>query len=146
MSAVNPQRVPLPQGGLARLVSKFENLEASSKPIQNDRVTYATPSIAFVDSNPTKAPSTHDKVQDGAETLKAATSPSPAPVSVPSSKRDGTAQSGSAVKDIHIENNATPSLKPKRPLTRSGSAVAEMRRLFERGSDKNTASSGWPNL
>lgn len=141
MSAANSRRAP-PQGGLARLVSKFENLGASSKSVGNDGATYETPGRAFVDPSPIKAPSIHDQVQDGAETSKAATSPSPAPVSVSPANRDDTAQSVSAAKDIHIANDATLSLKPKRPLTRSGSVVADLRRLFERGSDENTASSG----
>ncbi|UKZ67804.1 uncharacterized protein TrAtP1_008962 [Trichoderma atroviride] len=140
MSAANSRRAP-PQGGLARLVSKFENLGASSKSVRDDGATYETPDRAFVESSPTKAPSTH-KVQDGAETLKAAASPSPAPVSVSPANRDDTAQSGPAVKDIHIAIDATPSLKSKRPLARSGSVVADMRRLFERGSVENTVSSG----
>lgn len=141
MSAVNSRRAPPPQGGLARLVSKFENLGASSKRIRSEGVTYETPSRAFVESSSTKVPSI-DKVQDDAGTSKAATSPSPAPASVPPSNRDDAAQSGPVIKDIHIASDATPSLKPKRPLARSGSVVAEMRRLFERGSDERTASSG----
>lgn len=140
MSAANSRRAP-PQG-LARLVSKFENLGASSKPVGNDGATYETPGRAFVDPSPIKAPSIHDQVQDGAEALKAATSPSPAPVGVSPANRDDTTQSVSAAKDIHIANDATLSLKPNRPLTRSGSVVADLRRLFERGSDENTASSG----
>lgn len=146
MSAVNPRRAPPPQGGLARLVSKFENLGASSKWVRSDGVTYETPSRAFVDSSSIKATSIDDKVQDEAGISKTATSPSPAPASVPPPKRDDTAQSGPAVKDIHIASDATPLLKPKRPLARSGSVVAEMRRLFERGSNENTVSSGLPNL
>ncbi|KAK1248859.1 hypothetical protein MKX08_007079 [Trichoderma sp. CBMAI-0020] len=138
MSAANSRRAP-PQGGLARLVSKFENLGASSKSARDDGATYESPGHAFVDANPTKVPSTH-KVQDGAETLKAATPPSPAPVSVSPTNRDDTAQSASAAKDIHIAIDATLSLKPKRPLARSGSVVADMRRLFERGSVENTVS------
>ncbi|UKZ86670.1 uncharacterized protein TrAFT101_002495 [Trichoderma asperellum] len=66
--------------------------------------------------------------------MKVATPPSPAPISSSPAKYNGTAQSGPAVKDIHITDTATPSLKPRRPLVRSGSVVAEMRRLFERGS------------
>lgn len=109
-------------------------------------MTYETSSRAFVDSSFTKALSIDDKVQDDAGISKAATSPSPAPASVPPPKRVDTAQLGPVVKDTHIASDATPSLKPKRPLARSGSVVAEMRRLFERGSDEKTASSGLPIL
>lgn len=146
MSAGNSRQAPPPQGGLARLVSKFENLGASSKSNRNDGATYGTPDRALVDPSPTKAPPIHDEVKDGVETSKAATSPPPAPISASPAKRNDTVQSGPAVKDIHITNNVTPLLKPERPLARSGSVVAEMRRLFERGFDENSASRGLPNL
>lgn len=142
MSAANSRRAPLLEGGLARLVSKFENLGASSKSNRNDGATYGALDRAFVDSSPSKAPLIHDEAKDGAETMKVATPPSPAPISSSPVKHNDTAQPGPAVKDIHVTNTATPSLKPRRPLVRSGSVVAEMRRLFERGSSENTASSG----
>lgn len=142
MSAVSSRRTPLLEGGLARLVSKFENLGASSKSNRNDGATYGGLDRAFVDSGPSKVPLIHDKAKDDAETMKVATPPSPAPISSSPATYNDTAQSGPAVKDIHITDTATPSLKPRRPLVRSGSVVAEMRRLFERGSGENTASSG----
>lgn len=143
MSAVNSRRAPPSQGGLARLVSKFENLGASSKSNRNNGTTYAALDSAPVETKPSEAPSVHDQVNDGVETLKAATSPSPAPISASPAKHNDTAQSrGPALKDIHTRVAATPSSKPRKTLPRTGSMVAEMRRLFERGSGENTASSG----
>ncbi|KAL9483497.1 hypothetical protein ACSS6W_002286 [Trichoderma asperelloides] len=142
MTAVNSRRAPLLEGGLARLVSKFENLGASSKSNRNDGTTALD--RAFVDSSLSQVPLIHDEVKDGAETLKAATPPSPAPISSSPAKHNDTTQPGPAVTDIHVINTDNPSLKPKRPLVRSGSVVAEMRRLFERGSGENTASNNTP--
>jgi hypothetical protein len=139
MSAVNSQRALPPQGGLARLVSKFENLGGSSKPVRNDGEASGS---AFFDSRPSKTPSVHDGVQDAAESSKAATSQPPAPNSASPAKHEYTAHSELAIENLHITNNSTPPSKPKRPLARSGSVVAEMRRLFERGSIENNASSG----
>lgn len=141
MSAVNPRRAPPSQGGLARLVSKFENLGASSKSNRNNGATYVALDCASVDSKTSQAPLMHDEVKYCAEASKAATSPPLAPISASPAKHNDTDQSAPAVKDIRITNTTTSSFKPRRPLRRSGSVVAEMRRLFERETNENTASS-----
>ncbi|KAL6890384.1 hypothetical protein GGI43DRAFT_425523 [Trichoderma evansii] len=144
MSAVNSRRAPPSRGGLARLVSKFENLGTSSNTNRNNGATYEAIDRPPVENKLSETPLVHGEEKDGIETSRAATSPSPAPIRASPVKHNDTAQPRPVVKDTHIRQTTTPSFKPRKPLARSGSVVAEMRRLFERGSDENTVSNNTP--
>ncbi|KAK4063059.1 hypothetical protein Trihar35433_8854 [Trichoderma harzianum] len=131
MSSVSARRAPKSQGGLARLVSKFENLGTSKTPqdigsageIRNDSI----PASKIPDAPPFQENARY-RVVGSSKTLAL---PSLAPMSA---TRD---QLETSLKDSHASNTAPPSSKIGKLISRRGLAVADMRRLFERGHDKN---------
>lgn len=135
MSSVSARRAPKSQGGLARLVSKFENLGTSKTPqdigsageIRNDSI----PASKIPDAPPFQENARY-RVVGSSKTLAL---PSLAPMSA---TRD---QLETSLKDSHASNTAPPSSKIGKLISRRGLAVADMRRLFERGHDKNVTSS-----
>ncbi|PTB49735.1 hypothetical protein M431DRAFT_152697 [Trichoderma harzianum CBS 226.95] len=134
MSSVSTRRAPKSQGGLARLVSKFENLGASKTPqdigsageIRHDPISASK----FSDAPPVQK-NARDRVVGSSKTLA---SPSLTPTSA---TRD---QLETPLKDSHAGTTAPPSSKIGKLISRRGLAVADMRRLFERGNDKNVTS------
>ncbi|KAM0255062.1 hypothetical protein ACHAQJ_006141 [Trichoderma viride] len=134
MSAINPRRAPPSHGGLARLVSKFENLGSSSKPSQSIGATYEIRDHATTDSKSAGVPLAREELKDGAaETSKTEASPSLALTSASPPPHNDTAHLASPVKDNHDVNTTAPPSKVGKLVSRRGSVVAEMRRLFERG-------------
>lgn len=135
MSSVSTRRAPKSQGGLARLVSKFENLGSSKTPqdigsageIRHDPI----PASKFSDAPPAQE-NARDRVVGSSKTL--------APPSLtPTSATRG--QLETPLRDSHSGTTAPPSSKIGKLISRRGLAVADMRRLFERGNDKNVTSS-----
>ncbi|QYS95556.1 hypothetical protein H0G86_002843 [Trichoderma simmonsii] len=130
MSSVSTRRAPKSQGGLARLVSKFENLGTSKTPqdiassgeIRHDPI----PASKFSDAPPVQK-NARGRVVGSSKTLA---SPSLTPTSA---TRD-------QFKDSHAGTTANPSSKIGKLISRRGLAVADMRRLFERGNDKTVTS------
>ncbi|KKP04615.1 hypothetical protein THAR02_03305 [Trichoderma harzianum] len=134
MSSVSTRRAPKSQGGLARLVSKFENLGASKTPqdigsageIRNDPI----PASKIPDAQPVRK-NARDRVVGSSKTL--------APPSLdPTIATRGRLET--PLKDSHAGTTATPSSKVGKLISRRGLAVADMRRLFERGNDKTNTS------
>ncbi|KAM6481620.1 hypothetical protein HDV62DRAFT_397717 [Trichoderma sp. SZMC 28011] len=134
MSSVSTRRAPKSQGGLARLVSKFENLGSSKTPqdigsageIRHDPI----PASKFSDAPPAQE-NARDRVVGSSKTL--------APPSLtPTSATRG--QLETPLRDSHSGTTAPPSSKIGKLISRRGLAVADMRRLFERGNDKNVTS------
>ncbi|KAL5093489.1 hypothetical protein Trisim1_010219 [Trichoderma cf. simile WF8] len=134
MSSVSTRRAPKSQGGLARLVSKFENLGASKTPqdigsageIRNDPI----PASKFSDAPPVQENARYQIVGSS----KTLASPSLAPMNATRGQLE------TSVKDRHAGTTAPPSSKIGKLISRRGLAVADMRRLFERGNDKNVTS------
>ncbi|KAJ4861514.1 hypothetical protein T069G_02468 [Trichoderma breve] len=134
MSSVSTRRAPKSQGGLARLVSKFENLGTSKTPqdigsageIRNDPI----PASKISDARPVQK-NARDRVVGSSKTL--------APPSLdPTIATRGRLET--PLKDSHAGTTATPSPKVGKLISRRGLAVADMRRLFERGNDKTVTS------
>ncbi|KAL7792589.1 hypothetical protein V8C37DRAFT_409923 [Trichoderma ceciliae] len=141
MSAITSRRAPPPQGGLARLVSKFENLGASSKPNRNIGGAHEVRHHPTIISKPPSASSEHDQVQDSmAQASRTVASPSLRLNSAFLATHDGAAQLEPPVGDDHDGDAVTPSSKVGRLISRRGSVVADLRRLFERGPGENAAS------
>lgn len=135
MSSVSTRRAPTSQGGLARLVSKFENLGASKAPQDVGSAGEARhdpiPASKFSDAQPVKK-NARDYVVGPSKTLA---SPSLAPPSVTRGQLE------TPLRDSHAGTTAPPSSKIGKLISRRGLAVADMRRLFERGNDKTVTSS-----
>ncbi|KAL6806474.1 hypothetical protein GGI42DRAFT_367279 [Trichoderma sp. SZMC 28013] len=134
MSSVSTRRAPTSQGGLARLVSKFENLGASKAPQDVGSAGEARhdpiPASKFSDAQPVKK-NARDYVVGPSKTLA---SPSLAPPSVTRGQLE------TPLRDSHAGTTAPPSSKIGKLISRRGLAVADMRRLFERGNDKTVTS------
>ncbi|KAL7951967.1 hypothetical protein V8C42DRAFT_356982 [Trichoderma barbatum] len=139
MSSVSTRRAPLSQGGLARLVSKFENLGASSNSPQDiAAATHETRDHPTLTSRFQDAPSVQEKERDNAvRESRTATSPSLAPIRA---SLVTYSQLETPVRKTHVGKTATPSPKVGKLILRRGLAVADMRRLFERGLDESAAS------
>ncbi|PNP60048.1 hypothetical protein THARTR1_00072 [Trichoderma harzianum] len=134
MSSVSTRRAPKSQGGLARLVSKFENLGASKTPqdigsageVRHDSIHASK----FSDAPPVQE-NARDHVIGSSKTLA---SPSLAPTSATRGQLD------TPLRDSHAGTTAPPSSKVGKLISKRGLAVADMRRLFERGNDKTVTS------
>ncbi|KAL6827864.1 hypothetical protein V8C40DRAFT_286750 [Trichoderma camerunense] len=134
MSSVSTRRAPKSQGGLARLVSKFENLGTSKTPqdigsageIRNDPI----PASKISDAQPVQK-NARDRVVGSSKTL--------APPSLDSTIAT-RGRLETPLKDSRAGTTATPSSKVGKLISRRGLAVADMRRLFERGNDKTNTS------
>lgn len=139
MSSASTRRAPPSHGGLARLVSRFENLGASSKSHQDIGAAQAARDHPTLISKSPDASLVQQETRDNAaEASRTVVSPSLAPTGA-SLATHGRLET--SVRDSHIDSTATPSSKVGKLISRRGSAVAEMRRLFERGLDDNAASS-----
>ncbi|OTA07941.1 hypothetical protein A9Z42_0088710 [Trichoderma parareesei] len=132
---------PSSQGGLARLVSRFESLEASPRSrsgVGGAQKTRGRPPVA----SKIPAPSS------SAEPRLKRTTTGPIPRSVTSSSlapakafpvKNGSLKS--PVKDRRVGNAVT---SPSAGVAQGGSVVAQRRRLFERGLDENVAPNALP--
>ncbi|KAK4081125.1 uncharacterized protein Triagg1_2657 [Trichoderma aggressivum f. europaeum] len=134
MSSVSTRRAPKSQGGLARLVSKFENLGASKTPQDigsAGEVRHGSiPASRFSDAQPVQ-----ENTRDGAfGSSKTLASPSLAPTSTT------RGQLKTPLRDSRAGTTANTSSKVGKLMSRRGLAVADMRRLFERGNDKTVTS------
>ncbi|OPB41684.1 hypothetical protein A0O28_0102430 [Trichoderma guizhouense] len=132
MSSVSTRRAPKSQGGLARLVSKFENLGTSKTPQDIGSAGEINDSAAskFSDAPPVQK-NARDRVVGSSKTLA---SPSLTPTTA---TRD---QLETPLRDNHAGSTAPPSSKIGKLISRRGLAVADMRRLFERGNVKTVTS------
>lgn len=139
MSSETTRRAPPSQGGLARLVSRFENLDASPRPrskygaAQKDR---GRPAVTSRIPGPSSVQ--RESKRTATEIPRSVTVPSLA------SKNAPPVKSGSLktpVKDRHARKAVTPSSTGGKLTLQKGSVVAQRRKLFEQGPDENVAPS-----
>ncbi|EHK23994.1 uncharacterized protein TRIVIDRAFT_200313 [Trichoderma virens Gv29-8] len=137
MSAVGTRRAQASQGGLARLVSKFENLGAS-KPPQDIGSAYEARDYPTLASKFPDAPLVQENPRDKAVgASRTVTSPSLAPMSASIATQDRLEP---RLRSSHVVDTATPLSKTGKLISRRGLAVADMRRLFEQGLDETANS------
>ncbi|KAL7907268.1 hypothetical protein GGI35DRAFT_487001 [Trichoderma velutinum] len=133
MSSVNTRRPPTSHGGLARLVSKFENLGASKPPHDNGS-TYENSTFT------SKLPDALPVQEKGRSRAFGASKTLASPYLAPTSATRERDQLETPLRDTHTGITATSSSRIGKLISRRGLAVADMKRLFERGHDETIIS------
>ncbi|KAL7815260.1 hypothetical protein V8C26DRAFT_133687 [Trichoderma gracile] len=127
---------PSSQGGLARLVSRFESLEASPKSrpgVGGAQKSRGRPPVASKIPAPSSAEPRLKRITTAGPIPRSVTSSSLAPAKA-SPVKNGSLKS--PVKDRRVGNAVT---SPSAGVVQGGSVVAQRRKCFERGPDENVA-------
>ncbi|KAL7929543.1 hypothetical protein V8C35DRAFT_324991 [Trichoderma chlorosporum] len=137
MSSVSTRRAPTSRGGLARLVSRFENLGASRPPqgLESAHEAPEQPTSTYKFSDSSMA---QEKSKD--EAVEASEIPAPPSLAPFSASQATKNRLGSSLGKSQAGVTVTPTSKVGQLISRRGLAVADMRRLFEQRLDDTDTS------